>query len=250
MANKPALIVTDLGGENSKDLHKARARVLKGGSWKKQRVIVILPSADLIAAKVALSHWNLAFPPNNGVLRILAQGMEVGDAYSSAIEGILANPELSQWEYILTIESDNCPPSDGVVKLIERMEEHPELSCIGGLYFCKGPEGGKAPHIWGDIKDPVLNYRPQPPDANGGLVECVGTSMGFNLWRLSMFRDERLKRPFFRTLNGSNGQGIGTQDLTFWSDARKYGYRCGVDCSVRVGHYDYEGKFGPADFTW
>lgn len=250
MANKPALVITDLGGENSKDLHRARARVLKSGSWKKQRVIVILPSADLIAAKVALTHWNLAFPPNNGVVRILAQGMEVGDAYSQAVEGILAHPELSQWEYILTIESDNCPPPDGVVKLIERMEGHPELSCIGGLYFCKGPGGANAPHIWGDIKDPVLNYRPQPPDPNGGLVECVGTSMGFNLWRLSMFRDERIKRPFFRTLNGGSGQGIGTQDLSFWSEARKYGYRCAVDCSIRVGHYDYSGAFGQPDITW
>lgn len=250
MGNKPALVVTDFSGESNKDLAGVSARILKGGTWKKQRVIVVLPSADLIAAKVSLSHWNLAFPPNNGVVRILAQGMEVGDAYSNAIEGILAHPELSQWEYVLSLESDNCPPSDGVIKLIEKMEEHPELSCIGGLYFCKGVEGYKAPHIWGDIRDEILNYRPVPPDPNGGLVECYGCSMGFNLWRLKMFKDERLKRPWFRTLNGSNGEGIGTQDLAFWTDARKYGYRCGVACDVKVGHYDYEGKFGPPDFMW
>jgi hypothetical protein len=249
MANKPALIVTDMGGEHNSDLSKTRARLLKGGSWKKQRVIVILPAADMIPAKVALSHWNLAFPPNNGVVRILAQGMEVGDAYSQAIEGILAHPDLSQWEYILTIEADNCPPPDGVVKLIERMEEHPEFSCIGGLYFCKGPAG--CAHIWGDVKDPQQpNYRPQLPDPNGGLVECVGTSMGFNLWRVKMFRDERLKRPFFKTLNGKDGQGIGTQDLQYWNDARKYGYRCAVDCGIRVGHLDYNGSFGPQDVMW
>lgn len=247
---KPQLVITDFGGEHNKDLNKTRARLMRGGSWKKQRIIVILPAADMMAAKVALSHWNLAFPPNNGVMRILAQGMEVGDAYSTAIEGILAHPDLSQWEYILTIESDNCPPPDGVIKLLERMEEHPELSCIGGLYFCKGPEGAKAPHIWGDINDPILNYRPQPPDLNGGLVECAGTSMGFNLWRLKMFHDGRLKKPFFKTLNGKDGEGIGTQDLTFWSDARKYGYRCAVDCGVRVGHHDAIGAFGPPDFMW
>jgi hypothetical protein len=65
-----------------------------------------------------------------------------------------------------------------------------------------------------------------------------------------MFKDERLKKPWFKTLDGSEGQGIGTQDLTFWSDARKYGYRCAVDCSVLVGHHDLEGKFGPADMVW
>ena len=246
---KPQLLMTDhFGGAHNADLDGTRARLLKGASWKKQRIVVIIPSADLIPAKVALSHWNLAFPPNNGVVRILAQGLEVGDAYSSAIEQILAHPDLSQWEYILTIEADNCPAGDGVVKLVERMEAHPELACIGGLYFTKG-EGGVA-QIWGDIKDPLVNFRPQLPDTNGGLVECYGTGMGFNLWRVSMFKDERLKKPWFKTLNGRVGHGIGTQDLTFWSDARKYGYRCGIDCAVKVGHYDYSGAFGIEDFMW
>ena len=94
------------------------------------------------------------------------------------------------------------------------------------------------PQIWGDPKDPVLNFRPQPPDVNGGLVECVGTGMGFNLWRMSMFKDDRLRQPWFKTLNGSEGTGVGTQDLYAWGDFRKYGYRCAIDCGVKVGHYD------------
>jgi hypothetical protein len=178
---------------------------------------------------------------------MLALGHEVGDAYSTAIKDILAHPDLSQWEYILTIESDNMPPGDGVVKLIKQMELHPEFACIGGLYWCKGYEG--CAHIWGDVKDPIPNYRPQVP-VPGQLVECYGTSMGFNIWRLSMFKDTRLRQPWFKTLDGSEGTGIGTQDLYFWGDARKYGYRCAVDCSVLVGHYDYDGKFGIKDFVW
>jgi hypothetical protein len=65
-----------------------------------------------------------------------------------------------------------------------------------------------------------------------------------------MFKDERLRKPWFKTYNGTEGFGIGTQDLAFWGDARKYGYRCAVDCSVKVGHYDHEGKFGEAQFVW
>lgn len=242
---KPSFTIADFAGAHNKDLQKTSARILKGGSWKKQRICVIIPAADTIPAKVALSHWNLAFPPNNGVVRILAQGMEVGDAYSQAIENVLATPDLKDWEYLLTIEHDNCPPADGVVKLIEQMENHPEYACIGGLYFTKG-DGGVA-QIWGDIKDPVVNYRPQPPDLNGGLVECYGTGMGFNLWRMKMFKDTKIEKPWFKTLNGKDGLGVGTQDLTFWSKARKYGYRCAIDCSVKVGHYDLKGDFGPAD---
>lgn len=233
---KPQLVSQDLSGLHNKDINKATARLLQGASWKRQRIVVILPADSQIPAKAALAMWNLAFPPNNGVVRILAQGMEVGDAYSTAIEQVLANPELSKWEYVLTIEHDNLPPPEGVVKLVERMEEHKEFACIGGLYFTKG-EGGVA-QIWGDPKDPVLNFRPQPPDPNGGLVECCGTGMGFNLFRLEMFKDSRLRKPWFETQNGAKGQGIGTQDLYFWGDARKYGYRCAIDCSVKVGHYD------------
>jgi hypothetical protein len=228
------LIVQDFGGEHNRDLAKTSARLIKGSSWKKQRIVVILPAADMMSSKVALTHWNLIFPPNNGVVRILAQGMEVGHAYSEAIQGVLDHPDLSQWEYILTLESDNTPPQDGIIKLLEKMEAHPEFACVGGLYFTKG-EGGCA-QIWGDPKDPVLNFRPQIPDVNGGLVECCGTGMGFNLWRISMFKDERLRKPWFKTLAGA--EGVGTQDLYFWGDARKYGYRCAIDCSVRVGHYD------------
>ena len=232
---KPQLLLAELqtAGIHNEGKKQTLARLEKSAHWKKQRIVVLLPTAETIAAKVALSHWNLGFPPNNGVARILAVGMEVGAAYSTAIEQVLAHPELSTWEYILTIESDNMPPADGVLKLLEHMEEHPELDCIGGLYYTKG-HGGQ-PQIWGDATDPVQNFRPQLPDPNGGLKECVGTGMGFNLWRMKMFKDKKLRKPWFVT---QKKDGIATQDLYFWTDARKHGYRCAIACDVRVGHYD------------
>jgi len=171
---------------------------------------------------------------------MLALGLEVGEAYSTAIDQVLQHPELSKWEFILTIEHDNMPPAEGVLKLVEQMEAHPEYDCIGGLYYTKG-YGGCA-QIWGDVKDPVLNFRPQLPDQGGGLVECNGTGMGFNLWRLKMFKNEKLRKPWFVT---QKKDGLATQDLYFWGDAKKYGIRCAIDCSVRVGHYDLE-----TDTTW
>ena len=58
-----------------------------------------------------------------------------------------------------------------------------------------------------------------------------------------MFKDERLRKPWFKTT--ADNSGVGTQDLYFWTDAKKNGYRCAVDCSVTVGHYDVEN-----DITW
>lgn len=233
---KPELVSYDFGLRN-RDLEKATLKVQQSSVWKRARVVVILPASNKISTKVALSHWNLIFPPNNGVARIIAIGQEVGEAYNNAVQSVLDHPELSQWEYILTVEHDNVPPPDGLVKLIETIEANPHLSCVGGLYWTKG-EGG-VPQIWGDPNDPVLNFRPQPPKV-GEVVECCGTGMGFNLWRISLFKDQNLRKPWFKTLTGAEGKGVGTQDLYAWSDFRKHGHRCAVDCRVLVGHYDVE----------
>ena len=234
---KPQLVEV---GRHNQELEKSTQRIIKGGSWKKQRIVSLIPASEMIPTKVYLSHCGLMFPPNQSVHRMAAIGMEVGLAFSDSIAQILEHPELGNWEYLLTIEHDNIPPADGVLKLLKRMDEHPEFACIGGLYWTKG-EGG-VPQIWGDPKDPVLNFRPQPPQA-GQLVECCGTGMGFNLWRMSMFKDQKLRRPWFKTIAGN--EGIGTQDLYFWGDARKHGYRCAIDCDVLVGHYDVG-----SDTTW
>jgi hypothetical protein len=237
-----------MSGHHAQNMPETISRLQRGGSWKKQRVVVILPAADLVPAKCVLSWWNLAFPPNNGVVKIIALGDEVGEAYSRAIEGILAHPDLSQWEYVLTIEHDNWVPSDGAIRLIERMEMHPEFAAISGGYFTKGPQG--VFQGWGQIEDPIINYRPIVPRTDGKLQETYGLGMGFCLFRLAMFKDEKIKRPWFRTLNGKDGKGIGTQDLTFWGEARKAGYRCAIDAQVACGHYDLRGDFGPPDTMW
>jgi hypothetical protein len=229
------LLIQDFGGMNNADLNKSGARLIKGGSWKKQRIVCVIPADAMIPAKVALALWNLIMPPNNGCVRILAQGMEVGDAYSSAIAQVIAHPQLNDWEYLLTIEHDNLPPQDGVLKLLETLEAHPELACVSGLYFTKG-EGGCA-QIWGDPNDPILNYRPQVPKPET-VQECCGTGMGFAVWRLSMFKDERIEKPWFKTEKGPGG--VSTQDLAFWSKARKFGHRCAVDTRVKVGHLDFQ----------
>ena len=237
---KAEIITFPGAGRHNDNLDHSRTRVLEGGSWKKQRIAVLLPASQTMATKVALSQWNLIFPPNNGVFRMVCMGMEVGDAYSQAIEFVLSHPEISKWEYILTVEHDNVPPCDGVLKLCESMEQHPELCAISGLYWTKGYNA--CAQIWGDVEDPVLNFRPQVPKPET-VQECCGIGMGFALWRLKTFKDKKLRKPWFKTT--ASREGCGTQDLYFWGDARKYGYRCGVDTRVTVGHYDLEG-----DFVW
>jgi len=230
---KPQIVAPDYGKHNA-DLDATIRRLKGDASWKRLDTIMLVPAGGSIPTKVVASWLNLYPPPNNKFFRMFCVGMEVGEAYSQAIDNILAHPELSKFKYILTVEHDNIPPPDGIVKLLAQMEAHPEFACIGGLYFTKG-EGGVA-QIWGDPRDPTLNFRPQQP-VPGQLVECVGTGMGFNAFRLEMFKDTRLRKPWFKTQTEG---GVATQDLYAWSDFRKYGYRCAVDCSILVGHFDLE----------
>jgi hypothetical protein len=68
-----------------------------------------------------------------------------------------------------------------------------------------------------------------------------------------MFKDAKLRKPWFVTeqkFTAGVGASAFTQDLYFFNDACKYGYRFAVDCRVKVGHYDLAGSFGPADTVW
>ena len=238
---KPEIIIGVDPGRHNQDMEATLQRLEKDGAYKDMSTIVIIPCIGSVPVKVVSSWWNMYFPPNQKIIKMYPTGMEVGAAYSECIEMILNHPELSKFKYIMTLETDNVPQPDGACKLLAAMEAHPEYACIGGLYYTKG-EGG-VPQIWGDVSDPVLNFRPVPPRCDE-LVECNGTGMGFNIWRMDTFRDARLRRPWFKT-TASMTEGAFTQDLYFWTDAKKNGYRCAIDCSVLVGHYDSQN-----DITW
>lgn len=243
---EPTIISSYSEGTHNANLDEAISRLTKEHAYKDLSCIQIVPAFGTIPTKIVASWLNMYAPPNQKFVRLFAMGMEVGEAYSKCIENILAHPELSKFKYVLCIEHDNSPPPDGIVRLLQQMEEHPEYSVISGLYWTKGIGG--QPQLWGDPKDPVLNFRPQPPRP-GELQEVCGTGMGFVAYRLDMFKDPKLRKPWFKTTS-SQEEGVHTQDLWFATDARKYGYRFAVDNNIRVGHYDLEGKFGPPDTMW
>ena len=231
----PVILSSYDGGKHNADLSATVSRIDREAVWKDLSTIMLTPTGNSVPMRVVASWENMMVPPNNRFVRLTGMNMEVGESYSRMVESVLAHPDLSSWKYILTREHDNTMPPDGFVTLARQMEAHPEFAAISGLYFTKGP-GGCA-QIWGNPSEHPMNFRPQLPDAAGGLVECNGTGMGFTLFRLSMFKDERLRRPWFKTV-ASAAEGVGTQDLYFAGDAKKHGYRFAVDCSVKVGHYD------------
>lgn len=243
--NEPKIIVPDYGYHN-KDVTASANRLEKSKSHLDLSTIIICPTRGVIPARVVQSWQGLIRPMNQRVIGpIFAINMEVGNAYNNMIEMILANPDLSNYKFILTIEDDNCPPPDGLIKLYENMDKY---DVIGGLYWTKGPGG--QPMIYGDPEAMPFSFIPQPPKAEE-VQRCNGLGMGFNLFKMDIFK--KMEKPWFKTCQEViPGKGVQcyTQDLYFYENAGKQGFKFACDNRVRVGHLDHAGVFGQPDMMW
>jgi len=232
---EPKIYLPEVGLHNN-NLDSSIDRLEKSKTYRDLSTIIICPTRGMIPARIVQSWMGLMRPMNQKVIGpLFASGMEVGNAYNAMIELIINNPELSKWKYILTIEEDNAPPADGLLKLYESMDKY---DVVQGLYWTKG-EGGQ-PMIYGDPKVFPKNFIPQKPIVDA-IMECNGLGMGFNLFKLDIFKNPELPKPWFRTVQEvvSGGARAYTQDLYFFENASKLGYRYACDCRVKVGHYDF-----------
>ncbi|MBP9687614.1 hypothetical protein KBD68_03065 [Candidatus Woesebacteria bacterium] len=242
MTVKPQIVFQNYEGVHNTDLDVTNNRLETQKFYKDLSTICIIPTRGMISAKVVQNWWSLMTPMNQKFIRVFMIGMEVGAAYSAAIEQILANPVLSEWKYILTLEEDNMPPPDGLLKLYENMDK---FDVIGGLYWTKGDQG--QPMIYGDPHSIPLNFMPQLPIPET-VQHCNGLGMGFNLFKMEIFKDRRVPKPWFKTVQEYT-PGVGmrgyTQDLYFYENIHKLGYKVACDTRVKVGHYDFEN-----DIVW
>ncbi len=234
---QPTVVIEHLNtGINNADLKATIDRLNKGKTYNDLSTIIICPTRGMISDRVVQAWMGLMRPMNQKVIGpIFFRGYEVGHAYNMAIEMVLNNPELSKWKYLLTIEEDNLPPPDGLLKLYESMDK---FDVVGGLYWTKG-EGGQ-PMIYGDPSVTPLNFIPQKP-LSDAIQPANGLGMGFNLFKIEMFKDPKLPKPWFETkqeyIPGKGSLGY-TQDLYFYENAGKLGYKFACDTRVKVGHFD------------
>lgn len=237
MVTEPQFI-SSFEGINNADLKRAQDRLKKAKAYKDVSTVCVIPTRGQVSFRVVESWLNLQSPMNQKFVRLGIQGVEVGDAYEKAVEIILNHPQLKDFKYMLTLEEDNIPPPDGLLKLYENICDCAKPCTdhfvqVAGLYWTKGHDTGQ-PMIYGDPKK-LLAFNPQVPKPNA-VQECNGTGMGFTLFHMGLFRDKRFERPWFKTLQGADG--MGTQDLYMMGKIRKLGYRIASDNRVRVGHYD------------
>jgi hypothetical protein len=218
--------------------------ILPGSTFDDSSTVVIVPTRGTISHRVVNSWLSLINPMNCPRAWLFASGHEVGRAYNEVLARVLADPGLSRFRYVLTLEDDNIVPPDAHVRLLESIAHTRNWDAVSGLYFTKGTIG--MPMAYGDpaeySRTGVLEFRPldvRRALAAGQLVPVNGIAMGCALWRLDLFR--QLPPPWFVTVaDVVPGKGVMamTQDLFFCRAAREAGKTFAVDCRVRVGHLD------------
>lgn len=235
----PPEFIKSAVGRNNANLRAAADRLTHGNTYRDLSTIWLTPTRGAIKSQVVSSWMGVMRPMNQMFLGpLFIVGDEVGEAYQKAFDMVLGHPELSQWRYILTVEDDNLPPADGVMQLYKSIEQG--YDCVGGLYWTKSTDGEEVysqPMIYGDPAVMPKNFIPQVPRLDT-LQPCNGLGMGFNLWKIDSLRNKlaAMPKPWFKTVQ-EQGRAF-TQDLYFYYEAAKYGFRVACDTRVRVGHID------------
>ena len=221
-----------------------RIQHIQGSTFKDNSTIIIVPEkTPYFHHRWIQNFQGLIAPMNTARPTLFVINEEVGHAYTNTIKSILDNPQLSKFKYIMTIESDNLPPPDAHIRLLETIEWG-NYDAVSGIYFTKGEIN--MPQCYGDPeaykRTGMMEFRPRDIRAalsNGTVMECLGIAMGCALWRIELFK--QIEPPWFVTVNDivpGKGASCFTQDLHFCQRAVAAGKRLAVDFRVKVGHMD------------
>ena len=223
----------NIAGEHNSDLASSAARLIKSNTFRELHTVWVTPTVNhRLDDQVVFQSWmSVAFPPNQRTSRLCVANAEVGEAYNTAVEVILKD-DNTNWKYMLTVESDNLPPGNGLMKLLESVDKY---DVISGLYWMKG-EGGHA-HVYGDPAIPG-SWAPQVT-LEGTVQTCNMVAMGFTLFNMDIFR--KMPKPWFKSSDSADSD-LYTQDGYFFQKAHKAGLNLRVACDtrVKVGHLDFE----------
>lgn len=228
------LTVPEFIGRHNSDLDFAIKRLNISHTAKDLSTICIIPTSGLIPAKVVDRWMNIASQMNQKFLRLPTITSNKYQTLNTTIEQILATPKMDEFKYILTMEENYLPPFDGLAKLFECIEE---FDVVGGLIFTKGEES--KPMIYGYPQMLPSNYAPVGIMGEG-IQPCLGLPLGFTLFKLDLFKDTRIPKPWFRTIGPYEvGKDNSVHDdQYFFENIHRLGYKVACDTRVKVAHIE------------
>lgn len=150
-----------------------------------------------------------------------------------AREILVKNALKDGMDYILMYDDDMLLPPDMFERMVEDMEEHPEIDVLAPLAFTRNPphkaviyrveEGyDKDRHVPYYMNQFVEEY------PKNELVECH--AVGFGAVLINMRIVKKMTPPYFFTTTATG------EDIYFCYQARKLGARIFMDTRIKLGH--------------
>jgi hypothetical protein len=221
-------------------------------SYQDKSIACIIPTRGSVDVEVIDSWFKLITPVNHRFSKLFIANGELADAYNTGVLLVLNNPMLSACRFLLTMEDDNIPPPDGILKLIDSMIEHEHKDdkywAISGVYWTKPSRDciEHAPIAWGCVEDGEWNMKAPPLKEDGSVTQCCLIPQGFTLYDLDLFR--KMEYPWFKVVehnpnnNDIDWEPPATQDSYFFKKVWEAGLKVGIRADVKVGHLDPKTK--------
>src|SRR5260221_5072073 len=102
----PEILFADFKGRHNSDLLKSGERLKNLNSSRDLSTICIIPNNGTIASRVTERWLGQISQMNQKFVRLMMVGMEKYYGFNTAIEQILATPQLNTFKYILTLEEN------------------------------------------------------------------------------------------------------------------------------------------------
>lgn len=192
------------------------------------------------------AQMQLVHPLNTSCVYMTQHGMLAGEARQVLTMNALAN--VQDDGYILYWDDDTLPPQMGLYKMMNYMEQHPEVGALSAVYCTR--EDPPEPVIYRESTTGVCWDFPMGEDAEPYDISAAGA--GFLLARVSAIRAAMEKfpgEPLWADMKVSPevlgekdpnwGSGITWgHDVRFCRLLRLAGYKVQVDGRVECGHLD------------
>lgn len=218
-------------------------------SYQDKSIVCVIPTRGMVDIRVVDAWFKLITPINHKFTKLFMSGGELADSYNTAIITILNHPDLQNTRWLLTMEDDNIPPPDGILKLVDSMLKHEndgdKYWAISGTYFTKPSRDyiEHAPIAFGCGDTGKWNMMTPPLKDDGSVTQCCLIPQGFTLYDLNIFR--KLEYPWFKTVeyhdssrNIFDKNVCATQDAYLFENMWNNNMKIGCRGDIRVGHLD------------
>ncbi len=185
-------------------------------------------------------QWALNFKSMNPPVNFncdfnIVFGKEIGAARQQLAEAAVARG----CKYLFFLGDDVVPPPHAMRQLIYRMENHPNVDVVGGVYVAKADP--PAPLVFmGNGKGSYWDWK------IGEFFECTGLGMDCTLIRTDILK--KMSPPWFETIDiDRHADGIAsieqwTEDLRFCKKVTDAGGHVFCDGAIICEHHDVYAK--------